>query len=75
MGDGVVRDRHGHALATGQRVRVLRDPSQKGEIRRLVPRYGVLTVIVDGAKSGKTELMVRGQEVEALGEPAGASTH
>lgn len=70
--EGSVLDRQGKGLAAGQRVRVLRDPAQEGEVRRLVPRYGVLTVIVDGAKTGKTERMVRGQEVEALGEPAGA---
>lgn len=71
-GRGVVVDRTGLALAAGQRVRVLREPPQEGEVRRVVPRYGVLTVIVDGAKAGKTERMVRGQEVEALGEPAGS---
>ena len=71
-GDGVVMDRNGRALTVGQRVRVLRGALQEGEVRRVVPRYGVLTVIVDGAKSGKTERMVRGQEVETLGEPAGS---
>ncbi|HEV8338437.1 MAG TPA: hypothetical protein VGR25_02115 [bacterium] len=70
--DGAVLDRTGKTLIAGQRVRVLRDQAQEGEVRRLVPRYGVLTVIVDGAKAGKTERMVRGQEVEALGEPVGA---
>ncbi len=70
--EGHVLDRQGKGLTAGQRVRVLREPAQEGEVRRLVPRYGVLTVVVDGAKTGKTERMVRGQEVEALGEPAGA---
>lgn len=73
--DGVVVDRNGKTLTAGQRVRVLQDPAQEGEVRRLVPRYRVLTVIVDGAKVGKAERMVRGQEVEAVGEPAGNSTH
>ncbi len=70
--DGVVMDRHGRPLAAGQRVRVLGDRPQEGEVRRVVPRYNLLTVIVDGEKAGKTERMVRGQEVEALGESAGA---
>ena len=71
-GDGVVVDRNGRPVAVGHRVRVLQDRPQEGEVRRVVPRYNVLTVIVDGGKAGKTERMVRGQEVEALGEPAGA---
>lgn len=63
-----VHDRHGQPLAPGHRVRVLRDPPQEGQVRRLVPRYGVLTVVVRG-KAGTSELMVRGEEVELLPSP------
>ena len=61
----IVHDRRGQALAPGQRVRVLWDPPLEGEVRRVVPRYNVLTVIVD-AKAGKTERMVPAAEVELL---------
>ena len=60
-----VRDRMNRPLAVGQRVRVLGNPAEEGVIRRIVPRYKVLTVIVD-AKAGKTERMVRAEEVEAI---------
>jgi hypothetical protein len=46
-------------------VRILTNPYQEGEILRIVPRYSVLTVIVD-AKAGKAERMVRSQDVEAV---------
>lgn len=61
----IVHDRRGRPLAPGHRVRVLRDPPLEGEVRRVVPRYSVLTVIV-AAKAGKTERMVRAAEVELL---------
>lgn len=61
-----VRDRAEHPIAPGDRVRILAEPAQEGEVRYLVPQYNVLTVIVDGAKTGKSERMVRGQEVERL---------
>lgn len=61
----MVTDRRGRPLVSGLRVRVLRDPPQEGEIRRVVPRYAVLTVLVE-AKAGKTERMVRGEEVELV---------
>lgn len=67
-----VLDRNGRPLVEGQRVRVMRDPPQEGDVRQVVPRYGVLTVIVDGAKTGKTERMVRAQEVEVVGPSADA---
>jgi hypothetical protein len=59
-----VRDRMNQRLAVGQRVRLLTDPPEEGIVRRIVPRYDVLTVIVD-AKAGKSERMVRAQDVEA----------
>ncbi len=64
-GEMVVHDRWGRPLAPGHRVRVLRDPPLEGEVRRVVPRYSVLTVIVD-AKAGKTERMARAEEVELV---------
>ncbi len=59
----MVHDRRGQPLAPGHRVRILRDPPLEGEVRRVVPRYNVLTVIV-AAKAGKTERMVHAAEVE-----------
>ncbi len=64
----LVRDRHGQPLAPGHRVRLLRDPPLEGEVRRVVPRYAVLTVVVRG-KAGTSELMVRAEEVELLPPP------
>lgn len=64
-GEAMVADRQGRPLVSGLRVRVLRDPPQEGEVRRVLPRYGVLTVLVE-AKAGKTERMVRGAEVELI---------
>jgi len=61
----MVRDRRGRPLAPGVRVRVLRDPPLEGEVGRVVPAYGVLTVIVE-VKPGKSERMVRSEEVEIL---------
>ncbi len=61
----MVHDHRGQPLAPGHRVRVLRDPPVEGEVRRVVSRYGVVTVIVD-AKAGKTERMVPAGEVELL---------
>lgn len=61
----VLHDRHGQTLAPGHRVRVLRDPPLEGHIRRVVPRYGVVTVVVR-EKAGTSELMVRADEVELL---------
>jgi len=63
-----LHDRHGQPLAPGHRVRVLRDPPLQGEVRRIVPRYGVLTVVVRG-RAGSSELMVRADEVELLPPP------
>ncbi len=60
-----VHDRHGQPLAPGHRVRVLRDPPLEGQVRRVVPHYGVLTVVVR-EKAGASELMVRADEVELL---------
>lgn len=59
-----VRDRMNQPLAVGQRVRVMTNPAEEGMIRRIVPRYNVLTVIIE-AKAGKSERMVRAQDVEA----------
>ena len=59
-----VRDRMNQRLAVGQRVRVLTNPAEEGMIRRIVPHYNVLTVIIE-AKAGKSERMVRAQDVEA----------
>ena len=61
----MVHDCKNRPLAVGQRVRVLGNPAEEGVIRRIVPRYGVLTVIIE-AKAGKVERMVRAQEVELL---------
>ncbi len=61
----MVHDRRGQPLAPGHRVRVRRDPPLEGTVGRVVPRYNVLTVIVDG-KPGKTERMVRAEEAELL---------
>ena len=61
----MVHDRRGQPLAPGHRVRILRDPPLEGEVRRVVPRYSVLTVVVV-VKAGKTERMVQAAEVELL---------
>ena len=61
----MVHDRRGQRLAPGHRVRILRDPPLEGEVRRVVPQYSVLTVVV-AAKAGKTERMVHAAEVELL---------
>jgi len=61
----MVHDRRGQRLAPGHRVRILRDPPLEGEVRRVVPQYSVLTVVV-AAKAGKTERMVQAAEVELL---------
>jgi hypothetical protein len=64
-----VRDRRGQAIHEGQRVRIVEEPVQEGEVRRLVSRYAVLTVIVD-AKAGKAERMVRAGDVEVVAATA-----
>ena len=61
----MVHDRRGQPLAPGHRVRILRDPPLEGEVRRVVPQYSVLTVVV-AAKAGKTERMVQAAEGELL---------
>lgn len=66
----MVHDRMNRPLAVGQRVRVLTNPAEEGMIRRIVPHYNVLTVIIE-AKTGKSERMVRARDVEVL-ERAGA---
>jgi hypothetical protein len=65
MDEAVVADRRGQPVVRGHRVRVLRDPPLDGEVRRVIPRYKVLIVSVE-AKAGKTERMVRAEEVELL---------
>lgn len=60
-----VADRNERTIREGQRVRILEQPVQEGEVRRLVPRYAALTVIVD-AKGGKAERMVRAGDVEVI---------
>lgn len=62
----VVHDRMNRPLAVGQRVRVLTNPAEEGMIRRIVPHYNVVTVIIE-VKAGKSERMVRAQDVELLG--------
>ncbi|MDQ7849441.1 MAG: hypothetical protein RB148_04100, partial [Armatimonadota bacterium] len=61
-------DRHGQPLAPGHRVRVLRDPPLEGQVRRVIPRYDLLTVVVWG-RAGASEVMARGEEVELLPSP------
>lgn len=64
--DAVVYERMNRPLAVGQRVRVLTNPAEEGMIRRIVPHYNVVTVIIE-VKAGKSERMVRAQDVELLG--------
>lgn len=66
-----VHDRQGRVIRPGARVRVLDDAAQAGEVRRVIPgyrgdRYALVAVIVDGAKAGKAERLVRAAEVEVV---------
>jgi hypothetical protein len=68
-----VHDRRGRVIRSGVRVRVLDDTAQEGEVRRVIPgyrgdRYALVAVIVDGAKAGKAERLVRAAEVEVVEE-------
>lgn len=68
-----VHDRQGRVIRPGARVRVLDDTAQAGEVRRVIPgyrgdRYALVAVIVDGAKAGKAERLVRAAEVEVVEE-------
>ncbi|MDQ7828249.1 MAG: hypothetical protein QN122_01590 [Armatimonadota bacterium] len=68
-----VHDRRGRVIRPGVRVRVLDDTAQEGEVRRVIPgyrgdRYALVAVIVDGAKAGKAERLVRAAEVEVVEE-------
>jgi cytochrome c oxidase subunit 1 len=62
------RDREGRVIATGARVR---SGDLEGTVRRVDPRAGVVTVVVEG-RSGKSERMVRVGDLEVLQEAPGA---
>lgn len=61
-------DPHGRMISPGSRVLV---GGQEAVVSRLEPRYGVLTIVVDG-RTGKSERMVRASEVEVVEEPTQA---
>jgi cytochrome c oxidase subunit 1 len=60
-----LRDAQGRRIAPGARIR---SGDVQGTVGRVEPDYGVLTIITDAARAGKTERMVRASEVEVLEE-------
>ena len=63
--DKAIRDRLGHPIRVGDKVRVA-DLADLAEVQEVDPRYGVLIVLVPG-RTGKMGRMVRAQEVERAG--------
>jgi hypothetical protein len=59
-----VRDKRGHPVSPGDRVRLDGVP-EPAEVQVVDPRYGVMVVLVPG-RAGKMGRMVRGAEVERV---------
>lgn len=60
-----LKDPKGRPIVPGARIRTGAD---EGTVGRLEPTYGVLTMIVEGGRTGKSERMVRASAVEVIQE-------
>lgn len=60
-----LRDAQGRRIAPGAKVR---SGELQGTVARVEPAYGVLTIVTEAARAGKTERMVRASTVEVLEE-------